>query len=55
MGLIVNDSESLDVSGLNSGTSIRFEDGRELKLFTINEAQELIEVLQTIIDNGHLL
>jgi hypothetical protein len=55
MGLIVNDSESVDVSGLNSGTSIRFEDGREIKIFTLSEAQELIDVLQTIVDNGHLL
>lgn len=54
MGLIINDSEELDVSGINSGTSIRFHDGRELKIFTLEEAQELMAVLQNIIDNGNL-
>lgn len=55
MGLIVNDNNIIDSSGLNAGTTIMFEDGREVKLYTNDEVNELINILTQILENGNLL
>lgn len=54
MGLKLNDN-GLTPEGLNPGTVITFEDGREIKLYTNEEITELINGLNYILENGNLL
>mgnify|MGYP000903960407 CR=1 FL=1 len=55
MGLKINDSEVVSSQNLNTGTTIMFDDGRELRLCTNEELIELINVLNYILQNGNLL